>query len=156
MEVGLLLWNLVEASMEVDISFHWRSKWKLSLLPSTAASTTICGGSCHELPYIPTYFHLLPRVSHTSSCFHQTSFKVHQLPFNPLPWKFPPTFMEYSMEAAEASAEVNLLPWKLLEAPMDVYGSFHWRWTWELPLLPLIAAPTINSVQVFMNFHIPL
>ena len=61
-------WKLVEASMEVHGSFHCRWKWKLPLLPSIAASTNIFRGNFHDLPYTPTYFHLLPRVSQTSSC----------------------------------------------------------------------------------------
>ena len=64
--------KLVEASMEVHESFHCRWKWKLPLLPSIAASTNIFRGNFHDLPYTPTYFHLLPRVSQASSCFHKT------------------------------------------------------------------------------------
>ena len=61
--VGLLPWKLVEASMEVDGSFHCRWKWKLPLLPSIAASTNILAESFHDLSYTSTYCHLLPRVS---------------------------------------------------------------------------------------------
>ena len=58
--IDLLPWKLVEASMEIHGNFHCRWKWKFPLLPSIASSTNICRGSFHELPYTPTYFHLLP------------------------------------------------------------------------------------------------
>ena len=59
-------------------------------------------GSLHDhiqwkLPrYTPMYFHLLPRVSQTSSCFYRNPMRVHRLPFVILPWIFPPTSMEGS------------------------------------------------------------
>ena len=62
-EVDLLPRKLVEASMETDGSFHCRWKRKLPLFPSITASTNIFRGSFHELPYTPTYFHPLSRVS---------------------------------------------------------------------------------------------
>ena len=80
-QVDLLPWKLVKASMEVRGIFYCRWKWKLPLLPSLAASTNIFRGSFHELPYIPTYFHLLP------SWFHKTSIRVHRGRFHQLPWK---------------------------------------------------------------------
>ena len=85
-EVYLLPWKLVEASIEVHGSFHTRWKGKLPLLPSIAASTNVPRGSFHELPYTPTYLHLLSRVLETSSCFHkQTSSCFHKTIPNPNP-----------------------------------------------------------------------
>ena len=49
--------------------------------------------------------------------------------------------------------EVNLLSWKLVEASMKVHGSFHCQWKWKLPLLPSIAASTMEDS---MSFHITL
>ena len=74
-EVGRSQFTCMEVSGSFNVStckFLCRWKWKLPLLPSMAASTNIFRGSFHELPYTPTYFHLLPRVSYTSSCFHKT------------------------------------------------------------------------------------
>ena len=64
-EVYFLPSQLVEASIEMHGSFYCRWKWKLALLPSIATSANIFRGSSHELPYTPTYFHLLPQVSQT-------------------------------------------------------------------------------------------
>ena len=71
-ELDLLSWKLVEASMEVHGSVHCRWKCKLPLLPSIAASAHMFRGGFHELPCPPTYFHLRPRVSQTSSCCYET------------------------------------------------------------------------------------
>ena len=88
-EVDILPWKLVEASMEVQGSFHLRWKWKPPLLPSIAASTNMFRGSFHELPYTPTYFHLHPRITQFSNCFDKTSTMVHRLPFDLLQRNFP-------------------------------------------------------------------
>ena len=101
--------------MEMHGSLHCRWKWKLLLFPSTAASVNIFRGSCRELPYTPTYFHL-PRVSQTSSYFHKTSIRVYRPPFHLLPWKFPPTSMETSIE-------VNLLRSRQLPLLLSVTAS---------------------------------
>ena len=69
-EVDALSCKSVEASMEEHGSFHCRWKCKLPLLPSNAAFTNIFRGRFHELQHTPTYFHLLPRASQTSGCFH--------------------------------------------------------------------------------------
>ena len=157
-EADFLPWNLVEAPMEVHGSFHRRWKRKLPLLPWIAASTNIFHGSFHELLYTSVYFHLLPRVSQTSRCFHKTSINVHRLPFNQVT-KFRRFFHGSQFNSMEASmevggrillqwkfpwklVEVESLPWKLVEASMEVHGSFHCRWRWKLPLLPSIAAST--------------
>ena len=107
--------------------------------------------------------HLLPRVSQTCSCTYMTSIRVQRRAFDLLPWKQPPT-------SVEASMKVNLLPWKLpyklvevhlltwkfpcklvevelppwilMEASMQVHGSFHCRWQLKVPLFPSIAACT--------------
>ena len=82
MEVDLLPWKLVEASMEihgwnfplsVEVEASCRWKWKLPLLSSVAASANIFLGSFHELSCTPTYLYLLPRESRTSSCLHKTN-----------------------------------------------------------------------------------
>ena len=52
-EVHVIPWNLVEASLEVHRGFRCRWKWKLPLLLSIAASTDIVRASFHELPYTP-------------------------------------------------------------------------------------------------------
>ena len=49
--------------MEIHGIFHCRWGRKLPLLPSIAPNTNKMLGSFHELPYTPTYFHLLSRVS---------------------------------------------------------------------------------------------
>ena len=59
-EVDLLPWKLVEASMEMHRSFHSRWKWNHPWLPSNAASTNIFRESFYELPHTSTYYHLLP------------------------------------------------------------------------------------------------
>ena len=48
-EVEAIPWTLVEASNEVHRSFPCRSKWKLLLLPSIAASSNIFLTSSHQL-----------------------------------------------------------------------------------------------------------
>ena len=110
-------------SMELHGSFHSRWKWKLPLLASIiASSTNTILGSFHEIPYTPTYSHLLPRVSQTSSSFHKISIRVHRfirvhrLPFDLPTRKTPPTFRETSnllpCKFPWKSVEVNLLAWK--------------------------------------------
>ena len=49
----------------------------------------------------------------------------------------------------------TLLPWKLVEAPMEVDGSFHLRWKWKLPFLPSIAASTTIFDGTFheLSYH---
>ena len=97
-EVDLLPWSLVEASMEIHGIVYCRWKWNLPLLPSIAASTKKIRGSFHELPYTPKYFHLIPRVPQTSGCIYKNSVRVHRIPFDVLPWNFPLTSMETSIE----------------------------------------------------------
>ena len=108
-EVDLLHWKLVEASVEVHGSFCCRWKWKLRLLPSIAASTNVFRRIFHELPYTPTYFHLLPRVAQSSSCFRKTDLSRNSNP-NPNP------------HPRATSVEAGLLP-----TIMEVHGS-----TWKL------------------------
>ena len=43
-----------------------------------------------------------------------------------------------SMEIPCKLVEVDLLPWKLVEAFMEIHGKFHCRWKWKLPLLPRV------------------
>ena len=120
-EVDLLPWKLVEASMEVSGSFHCWWKWKLPLLPSIAASTKIFRGSFHERPHTPTHFHLLPRVSQNSGCFHKTN------PDPVLTLELPPWKLAYFQ-----------LPWKYTE--VDGSSCFRESWsylrgsTWKLSL----------------------
>ena len=126
--------------------FHGRRNWKVPLLPSIAASTNIFRGSFHGLPCTLVYLHLLPRVSQTSSCFHKTSIRVHQLPFDLLPWNFSPNSMETSME-------VNLLSWKSVEADF-----LPWKFPWklmEVDLLPwkYVEVSTIGGSGSFHCFH---
>ena len=95
-EISIEVSGIRCTSMEVSRSFHgstWKFKFPLSMeveasiFPSIAACTNVFRGSFHELPYTPTYFPLLLRVTQTSSCFHKTSRRVHRLPFDLLPWK---------------------------------------------------------------------
>ena len=127
--------------MEVSGSFHG-STWKFPLSEEVEASVASINCSVHEhspwkLPYTPTYFHLLPRLSQTSSCFYKTSIRDHRLPFDLLPWWFPPTSMEVNLLPwkllqvdllAWKLVEVDLLPWILVEASMEAHGSLHCRW----------------------------
>ena len=103
-------------------NFHCRWNRKLPLLQSIVASTNMFRRSFHELPSTPLSFHLLPRVSQTSTYLNRTPTRVHRVPFDLLPLTFPPT-------CTETSVEVNLLPWKLpwnsVKASMEVHGS---RW----------------------------
>ena len=48
-----------------------------------------------------------------------------------VPWKFPWKFVE-----------ADLFPCKLVEASMEIHGSFYRGWKWKLPLLQSIAAST--------------
>ena len=76
MEVGGSRFTSMDVGRSVHGSawkFHCRWKLKLPLLSSSAASTNIFSGSLHELPYNPTYFHPIPRVSQTSGWFHKTN-----------------------------------------------------------------------------------
>ena len=100
-------------SIEVSRSFHG-STWKFLLSVEVEASIAsiscmdIFCGSFHEIPHTPTYFCLLPRVSQTSSCFHKTNRNRNPNPKLELPpWK-----LVYFQ-----------LPWKLVEASMEVAGS---------------------------------
>ena len=68
MEVGRVIYF-----MELRGSFHYRWKCKFLLLPSISRCTNILLGSLHELPYKPSYFHLPPRGSQTSSSFRSTN-----------------------------------------------------------------------------------
>lgn len=61
----------------VEISLHWWWEWKLTLLPSTEASTTIFGGSSRELERASIYPDSLPP---TYSPFHE----CHQLLLAPI------------------------------------------------------------------------
>ena len=78
-----------------------------------------------------------------------------------------------SMEIPRKLVQVDLLPWKLVKASMEVRGIFYCRWKWKLPLLPSMAAsmnifrgsfhcfhqlhlPLIYSMEASMSFHIPL
>ena len=109
--------------------------------------------------HIPLHSSNVHRVSQASSGLHKTSLRVHRLPLDLFPRKFPPTYMETSIEAnslPRMSVEADLLRWKfpwksveadlrprkLVEASMEVHGSFHCRWKWKLPLLLPIAAST--------------
>ena len=107
------------------------------LLPSIAASTNIFRGSFNELPYAPTYFHLLPRVSQTSSCFHKTDPKPKlEIP----PWKLAHFQLDgstrksfvASMEAGTTYIEAGFLLTSMLEASasMEVDGS-RWKLSWK-------------------------
>ena len=119
-EVDLLLSRLVEASKEVRGIIPCQWKWKFLLLPSVAASTNILRGSLHALPYTLTYFHILPRISQTSSCFNKTCTRVGRLPFQLLPWGFPSTSMEANLYSWK-------LPWKSLDN-IYFHGNFHESW----------------------------
>ena len=116
----------VEASIaSINGSFHEHIPWKLPLLPSIASSTNIFNGSFHELSYTPTYFHLLSRVSQTSTCFQKTNPSPNPKPELP-PWNRW-KYMEVvccSMEAGATCMGAGLLP-----TSMEVGGSFHGsRW----------------------------
>ena len=106
METRLLPWKLVEASTDVHGFFHCRWKWKFPLLPSIAASTNIFHGGFHEIPYTPTDFHLLHRVSQTSSCVHKTNGSLLLPPPSPSlqrpPW--------YSMVCSAYSSSLPVSP----------------------------------------------
>ena len=138
------------------ISFHRRWKWNLPLLPSIGAFTNTSCGSFHEIPYTPTYLHLLQRVPRTSRCLHATSRRVHKLPFDLLPWKFPPltwkSVEEYLLPCKFPCKLVKayLLPWKLVEASMEIDVTFHCRWIWKLPPLPSVA---LNTNPIRRSFH---
>ena len=77
-------------------------------------------GSFRELPYNLTYFHLLPRLSRTSRSFYNFHKGSPRLPFDLLPWTFPPT-----------SVEVNFLPWKISFKSMEA-DFLPWRCSWKL------------------------
>ena len=106
-KVDLLPWKLVEASMEIHGRFYCRWQCKPPLLPSIATSTNIFRRSFHEVPYTPTYFHLLPRVSQSSSCFHKTNPNLKlELP----PWKR--AYFQLPRKNMEVHGSSTLLPWK--------------------------------------------
>ena len=120
--------------LENAYSFHCRRKWKLR---SIAASTSGFRGSFQCLLYTPTYFHLLPRVSQTSSCFHKTDPKPKlELP----PWKLAHFQLDgstrksfvASMEAGTTYIEAGFLLTSMLEASasMEVDGS-RWKLSWK-------------------------
>ena len=89
MELDLFPWKF-EASVEVDGSCHCRWEWKLPLLPSAAASTTIFGETFHELPHTypyilqPTFMSFINlQYSWLPQDFHKMSTDVqyfHELP----------------------------------------------------------------------------
>ena len=61
------------------------SRWKFPLSVEVEVSTTIIGGSFHELPYTSIYFHLFPRVSQTSRSLYKSpptsiTTGLHRLP----------------------------------------------------------------------------
>ena len=118
LEVDLLSWKLLEASMGVYGTFTDGGRMEACIASSIAASTTIFGRSFRGLPYTPIYSHLLPRVSQTSSCSHKHSTRVHQIPFDLLSWNFPPTSMEFPPNTMEfsnfppISMKVNKVNWK--------------------------------------------
>ena len=91
-------------SMEVGGSFHGNT-WEVprSVVVEASFASINCSFQKfipRKLPWvsIPTYFHLLPRVSQTSSSFHKTSIRVHRYPSDLLLWSFPPISMETSVE----------------------------------------------------------
>ena len=62
-----------------------------------------------------------------------------------LPWKLPWKSVSVDLLSWKFPWKlvgVDLLPCKLVEASMEIHGSFHCRWKWKLPLLPSIAAST--------------
>ena len=95
-EVDLLPWTLVEASMKIHGSFHCRWNLELPLLSAFAASTIIFRGSFHELSHTRTCFHLLPRYHKPLApsarlAKEPTDFRsiyVHRR-FHQLPWELP-------------------------------------------------------------------
>ena len=129
--------------MEVHGSFHCRWKWKLPLLlPSIAASTNTFRGRFHELPYTPPYFHLLPRVSQTFSCFHKTNPYHNPNPSPKLelpPWKL--AYFQLEWKLMEASMEVDGSTWTQFAASMEAGATFM-----EDRLLP-------TSMEVGRSFH---
>ena len=128
-EVNLLPWKLVDSCMQVHGSFRCRWKWKLPFLPSVEVSTNVFRGSFHDVPYTPTYFHLLPRVSQTSSRFHKTN--PDHIPNPKL--ELPPAYLQ--------------LRWKQMEASMEVICCFRGSWNYLHESWP----PT--SMQVGGSFH---
>ena len=120
--------------MKVVGSPHGRI-WKFSLTVDVGASIASIncrihdqfGASFHELSYTPIVFHLLPRVSQTSSYFHKHSVSVHRFPIGLLPWKISPT----SIELNGSKAEVNGSELTSMEASTNIHGS-----ELELNLLP--------------------
>ena len=92
-----------------------RLKFPLMVEVEVSIASIICRLYDHirwKLPYTPVYFHLLPRVSQTCSCFRKTSVRVHQVPFDLLPWKF------LSINFHGSKLKVDLLPWKLMEVDL--------------------------------------
>ena len=90
-------------------------KFPLMVEVEVSIASIICRLYDHirwKLPYTPVYFHLLPRVSQTCSCFRKTSVRVHQVPFDLLPWKF------LSINFHGSKLKVDLLPWKLMEVDL--------------------------------------
>ena len=45
---------------------------------------------------------------------------------------------------------IDLLPWKLVEASMEIDVTFHCRWIWKLPPLPSVA---LNTNPIRRSFH---
>ena len=121
--------------MEVSIVgrsnfFHCFHQWKIPRIYAVEASMGL------QIP-----LHLLPRASQSSSCF-KTFIRVHRRPFHQRPWTM---------------VDVDLLPWKVVKALMELDGSFRCRWKWKIPLLPSIVASTNKySVEASMSFLIPL
>ena len=144
MEISMEVGRSTPTSMEVSRSFH-RSTGKFHLSVEVEASNCF-----HQLQlpriysveasmslHTPTYFHLLPRVSQTSSCFHKTDPKPKlELP----PWKLAHFQLDgstrksfvASMEAGTTYIEAGFLLTSMLEASasMEVDGS-RWKLSWK-------------------------
>ena len=129
-------WKLMELYLlPIKVSGSFRgSTWEFPLsveveaplLPSIAASTNIFRGSFNELPYAPTYFHLLPRVSQTSSCFHKTNPNPNPK-LEPPPWKL----AHIQLQGKYMDLVCWLLALKLAYFPLPwnlVGGNFHGSW----------------------------
>ena len=108
-------------------------------------STVGWSGSFHEIPYTPTSFYLLPRVSRTSSSFYKTTVRVHRLLLDLLSHHFQPTSMEIFME-------VNILPWMPVE--VDILAR---KKSWKLVELYIswnyAEVSTIGGSVSFYCFH---
>ena len=141
-------------------SFHCWWKWKLPLFPSMGASTTIFGGSFHELP---RYSILSDRLPPNSNHFHEFRklpvvsiwLRVHRLPY-----KLPRASMHlcrHSLTSINFHKFLNLQ--QLLYRSTDLYRlpstsiNFHERVS--IYFFQIRLPPTSNAFHVFphMDFH---